>query len=278
MAATVTVQVHRMRQNAPAAAGGFGDERPYARQVAALHRIRLDQEDLTARVDLVVFSNSNKEQTLDVHAMEQPPVERLRSVRYASRFGDGWRYLARAHHGASARPVGAGVQLVRPAALAGSVRRSTCCGKRRSGLPPGETPDLKELCSDDVIKVLDMNETHADQIRALATSIATVVHEDSSQFKGFVAASRKVSDLKRWLRRQAVTRVQFTSKPDPFVTERQWRLLFDSGDDGFLSRDLLLIDTLVAVHGLDPKWRRDDPSARSQADDELDEEPEEQDA
>ena len=123
-----------------------------------------------------------------------------------------------------------------------------------------------------------MNETDADQIRALAAGIATVVHEDNAQFKGFVAACRKVSDLKRWLRRQAVTQVQFTRKPDPFVTERQWRLLFDSGDDGFMSRDLLLIDTLAAVHQLDPKWRRDDPSARSQSDDELDEETEELDA
>lgn len=104
------------------------------------------------------------------------------------------------------------------------------------------------------------------------------MNEDDSQFKAFVTACRKTGDLKRWLRRQAINQVRFTRKPDAFVTERQWRLLFDSGDDGFLNRDLLLIDTLMAVHDLDPKWRRDDPGARRQSDDELDEEGEERDA
>lgn len=280
MAGTVKVQVHRMRQNAAVAAGGFGAKRPYARQVAALHRIRGYEEELTAGVDLVVFSNSNKEQALDVHAMEQPLAEWLRSVRYASHFGDGWHYLARAHHGAKMPGLSALAHNLfdRPRRVMSVAAQYLLRHAGDTDLPPGETPDLRALCSDYVIKVLDMNETDADQIRALATSIATVVHEDNGQFKGFVAACRKVSDLKRWLRRQAVTQVQFTRKRDPFITERQWRLLFDSGDDGFMSRDLLLIDTLAAVHDLDPKWRSDDPSARSQADDELDEETEEQDA
>ena len=280
MAATVAVQVRRMRQNAAVAAGRFSDKRPYARQVAALHRIRGYEEELTAGVELLVFSNGNKEQALDVHAMEQPLAEWLRLVRYAQRFGEGWRYLARAHHGAKVPGLSALARNLfdRPRRVVSVAAQYLLRHAGDTGMPPGETPDLRALCSDYVIKVLDMNETDADQIRALATSIATVVHEDNSQFKGFVAACRKVSDLKRWLRRQAVTQVQFTRKPDPFVTERQWRLLFDSGDDGFLSRDLLLIDTLAAVHQLDPKWRRDDPSARSQSDDELDEETEELDA
>ena len=280
MAVTVTVQVRRMRQNAAVAAGRFSDKRPYARQVAALHRIRAYEEELTAGVDLLVFSNGNKEQALDVHVMEQPLAEWLRSVRYASRFGEGWRYLARAHHGVKVPGQSALARNLfdRPRRVVGVAAEYLLRQAGDTGMPPGETPDLRALCSDYVIKVLDMNETDADQIRALAAGIATVVHEDNGQFKGFVAACRKVSDLKRWLRRQAVTQVQFTRKPDPFVTERQWRLLFDSGDDGFMSRDLLLIDTLAAVHQLDPKWRRDDPSARSQSDDELDEETEELDA
>jgi hypothetical protein len=279
MAATVNVQVRRMRQNAAVAAGRFGDKRPYARQVAALHRIRAYEEKLTAGVDLLVFSNSNKEQTLDVHAMEQPLAEWLRSIRYAARFGNGWRYLARAHRSVKVPGQSALARNLfgRPRRVVGVAAEYLLQQASDLGMPPGETPDLGALCSDYVIKVLDMNETDADQIRALAASVAAVVEEDSSQFKGFAAACRKVSDLKRWLRRQAITRLQFTTKPDPFVSERQWRLLFDSGDDGFMSRDLLLIDTLAAVHALDPKWRSDDPGARSQPDDELDEETEEQD-
>ena len=100
MAVTVAVQVHRMRQNAAVAAGGFGDKRPYARQVAALHRIRAYEEELTAGVELVVFSNSNKEQTLDVHAMGQPLAEWLRfdpsRLSVSATAGVTWRVLTMA--------------------------------------------------------------------------------------------------------------------------------------------------------------------------------------
>ena len=280
MAATVAVQVHRMRQNAAVAAGGFGDKRRYARQVAALRRIRGYEEELTAGVELVVFSNSNKEQTLDVHAMGQPLAEWLRLIRHDQRSGYGWRYLARAHHGAKVPGLSALAHNLfdRPRRVVSVAAQYLLQHAGDTGMPPGETPDLGALCSDYAIKVLDMNESDADQVRGLAANIAGAVNEDDSQFKAFVTACRKTGDLKRWLRRQAINQVRFTRKPDAFVTERQWRLLFDSGDDGFLNRDLLLIDTLMAVHDLDPKWRRDDPGARRQSDDELDEEGEERDA
>ena len=92
---------------------------------------------------------------------------------------------------------------------------------------------------------------------------------DESEFMKFVVAGRRISELKKWLRGKAISQVRFSRAPDVFISERQWRLLFDSGDDGFLNRDLPLICALEEVHALDPKWRTDDPAKRSELDDDL---------
>jgi hypothetical protein len=136
-------------------------------------------------------------------------------------------------------------------------------------MPPGETPDLGALCSDYAMKVLDVNESDNAQIRGVAVAVAARVSEDESQFKKFAVASRSRRDLQGWLRRQAVDHVRYSKEPEPFITERQWLLLFDSADQ-YLHRDLLLIAVLEEVQKLDPKWRRDDPDARKEADSDLD--------
>ena len=116
-----------------------------------------------------------------------------------------------------------------------------------------------------------MEKSDADEIRQLAKNIANEAGQGESQFKKFVVASRttNVRELKKWLRGQAINQVLFSRAPDAFISERQWRLLFDSGDDGFLNRDLLLICALEEVQALDPKWRTDDPAKRSELDDDL---------
>jgi hypothetical protein len=268
--AAVVEQVRRMRLNTGVAAGDFGVKRPYARQVAALRQIRGYDRELTAGVELFVFSNSNKEQTLDLHQMAQPLAEWLRRVRYDPRYADGWRYLNRAH--ASSKVRGSSILarnlFDRPRQVisaAVSYLREQASGV---GAPPGESPDLGALCSYYAIKVLDVNEADNDQIRGVAAAIAKRASEDESQFKKFAVASRSPRDLQGWLRRQAVDRVRYSHEPDPFITERQWLLLFDSADQ-YLHRDLLLIAVLNQLHDLDPKWRRDDPDARREADEDF---------
>lgn len=268
--AAVTEQVRQMRRKTDVAAGAFGIKRPYARQVAALQQIRGYDRELTAGVELFVFSNSNKEQTLDLHQMTQPLAEWLRRIRYDPRYATGWRYLNRAHTSSKVRG---------PSMLArnlfdrpGQVISTTVSYLREQasglGVPPGETPDLGALCSDYAIKVLDVNESDNTQIRGVAVAIAARVDDDESQFKKFAMASRSRHDLQGWLRRQAVDHVRYSKEPDPFITERQWLLLFDSADQ-YLHRDLLLIAVLEEVQKLDPKWRRDDPDARKDADDDY---------
>lgn len=261
----VARQVHRTRQGADVAAGRFGDSRPYARQVAALTGIRAYDMRLTAGVDLMVFSNSNKEQSLDVYAMSLPLAEWVRMIRHRPEMAAGWRYLVRAHYGpavpgwsALARNLFA--QPVRVVATAAAYLRSHAGDLR---VPPVEAPDLGTVCRDYAIEVLEMQKSDADEIRQLARNVAGEAGQDESGFMQFVVATRKTSELKRWLRGKAIGQVRFSQAPEAFISERQWRLLFDSPDDGFLNRDLLLICALEEVHGLDPKWRTDDPAARA---------------
>jgi hypothetical protein len=268
---TVTRRVGRMRRQADVAAGRFGASRPYARQVAALYEVRGYDRRFTAGVDLIVFSNSNKEQTLDSHEMDQPLAEWLPRVRYNPRFADGWRWLIRAHYSAKvpglsslARSLFDQPLRIVPTAAAYLTRLAGELGK-----PAGETPALAVLIFDYATRVLNVNNSDAEQIRLLAAKIAGVASQDETEFKKFAVAARKVGSLQQWLRGQAVGHVLYTRQPEPFMTDRQWLLLFDSGNDGFLNRNLLLIGTLEEVHSLDPKWRSDDPEARKDTDDDF---------
>jgi len=270
---TVAVQAGRMQRKADVAAGRFGLKRPYARQVAALHEIRSYEERFTAGVELLVFSNSNKDQTLDSHQMDQPLAEWLRLVSGDPRFRDGWRYLIRAHHNAKVRGLSSLARRLfdEPERIPSAAKDYLIRLADERGVPAGETPALTALTFDYAIEVLNVNRTDAEQIRLLAANIANAAAQEETDFKKFTVAARKVGTLQHWLRRQAVGQVLYTRHPDAFITERQWLLLFDSGTDSFLNRDLLLIATLEQVHGLDPKWRTDDPDARKDTDDDGDE-------
>jgi hypothetical protein len=274
---TVPVRTGRMQRKADVAAGRFGFKRPYARQVAALYEIRNYEERFTAGVELLVFSNSNKEQTLDTHEMEQPLAEWLRLSSGDARFQEGWRYLIRAHHSAKVRGLSALARNLfdQPARIPSAAKDYLIRLAGDRGVPAGETPALTALTFDYAIGVLNVNETDAEQIRQLAVNIANVAARDETDFKKFTVAARKVGTLQHWLRRQAVGQILYTRQPDAFITESQWLLLFDSGTDSFLNRDLLLIATLEKVHSLDPKWRTDDPEAHKDTDDEFEVEEEE---
>lgn len=265
---TVGIQVMRMRRDAALAAGVFGAKIPYARQVAAVRRIRNYSEPVTAGIDLMVFSNSNKEQTLDIHSMNQPLAEWIRAVHYQGP-PSGWRYFVRVHHGEKVRGQSALARNLfdEPRRVVGTTAAYLSGHAEVLAVPPGETPDLAAITTDYAIKVLDVTTSDADQIRELAQNVATVVDESQGEFMKFVQACRRTGDLQKWLRRQAIGQVRFTRSTGAFVTERQWRLLFDSGDDGFLNRDLLLVCALEAVHRSDPKWRTDNPDARKKDDD-----------
>jgi hypothetical protein len=271
---TVARQVGRMRREADVAAGRFGASRPNARQVAALYEVRAYDKRFVEGVELIVFKNGNQEQQLDSYEMDQPLAEWLRLIRYDQRFADGWRYLIRAHHGPKVPGLSS---LARN--LFGQPQRivATACAyltrlADEAARPAGETPALAVIIFDYATRVLNVNNADAEQIRLLAANVAAVAGQDKSGFQKFAVAARKVGTLQQWLRRQAVGQVLYDQKSGAFITERQWLLLFDSGTDGFLNRDLLLISTLEQIHSRNPEWRTDDPEARKEIDDNFDSE------
>jgi hypothetical protein len=265
-------QVLRMQQNAAVGAGRFGDARPYARQVAALRLVRAYDDEIRGGLDLMVFSNSNKEQTLDVHSMDQPMARWVRRIQSQPDMTDGWRYLKRAHH--TAKVPG----------LSGLARnlfdRPRLVTERAAGylhdlaadlrVPPAEARALAVICLNYATEVLGMEKTDAEEIRALARNIAGEASQSSGEFTQFFkVAARKPGGLKKWLQNKALSQALYSKKPEVFISERQWRLLFDDDLDGFLNRDLLLICALEEVHALNPAWRTDDPGERGELDDDL---------
>jgi hypothetical protein len=264
-------QVHRMRQDASVGAGRFSDARPYARQVAALRLIRAYDDEISGGLDLMVFSNSNKEQALDVHSMGQPMANWARDIRYQPDMREGWRYLKRAHRTAMvpglsglARNLFDRPHLV-TARAAGYLRELAA----DLHVPPAEARALAVICLNYATEVLGMEKSDAEEIRALARNIAGETSQGGSEFGEFVFAARKPGDLKKWLRSRAISQARYSRKPEIFISERQWRLLFDADLDGFLNRDLLLICALEEVHALNPEWRTDDPGKRSEFDDDF---------
>jgi hypothetical protein len=268
---TVRRQVHRMRQDATVGAGRFGDARPYARQVAALRLIRAYEDEIQGGLDLMVFSNSNKEQTLDVHSMDQPMANWVRDIRYQPDMTDGWRYLKRAHHTPKVPGLSGLARNLfdRPRLVTGRVAGYLYELAADLRVPPREVPALAMICLNYATEVLGMEKSDAEEIRALARNVAGEAGQGNGEFMQFIVATRKPGGLKKWLLGKAVAQVRFSQKPETFISERQWRLLFDAGEDEFLNRDLLLICALEEVHGLNPAWRIDDPAKRSEFDDDF---------
>ncbi|MCK9872560.1 hypothetical protein MRI28_23460 [Nocardiopsis dassonvillei] len=248
-------QVDQTRRQA--VAGAPAGERPaYARQLAALvglRGLRSYEETVTDGVELMVFTNSNKEQDLAVHAMDQPATEWIRDLPHLPL---GW--LGRTHRWEKVpgRSMLARNLFDLPERVIPTVAhflRERALGK--DGIC-AQTPLLFATCSSYATKVLQVSSTDLDQINQLAARIAQVLNtEDDKELKKFLQARRKLVTLRAWLQRASVDRTLRTQEAEPFITERQWRLLFDAEDRVFLHRDLLFIGVLNHLHELKPAWR-----------------------
>jgi hypothetical protein len=182
----VRLQVARTLQQAMVGAGAATPS-PYWREVTALRQLRRHSRRLSAGVELIVFSNSNKEQVLDEHAMEQPLAEWLRSTVRGSRTG-GFRYLARAHR---TKNVPGTAMLARHAFHAPQQVLRRVVTFLRAVLAehpavPGEVAHLVPLSLSYAIEVLQVNEKDVVRIRQLAGHIAETLapHRERGVLKG----------------------------------------------------------------------------------------------
>jgi hypothetical protein len=268
----VRFQVVRTLQQATMGAG-TATTSAYWREVAALRHLRNHSRRLAAGVELIVFSNSNKEQVLDEHAMEQPLAEWLRSTLHDSQRRGAFRYLARAHH---RKKVPGTAMLARHAfrapqrVLTGTVSFLRTAAAE-SATVPGEVPHLVPLGFSYAIEVLQVNQKDVDRIQQLAGHIAEVLTplRERGALKAYENAHREPRRLQDWLQKRAVTWALTPpeSRDGPFVTPEQWRLLFDPDERSWLHQDLLFIAVLEQLHRRG--WRADDAGARDNLDDDL---------
>ncbi|WP_285757136.1 hypothetical protein [Nocardiopsis ansamitocini] len=265
---TVGVQARRMLKRSVFSPGSSAvpaaKSMAYSRQRRVVEALRAYEGDLVDGVELMVFSNSNKEQELTVHAIDQPAAEWISASAY-DRHKQGWVFLARAHH--SPKVPGASMLarnlFDRPlwvVSSASSYLRDLT--EKKTGVP-GEGPALAQACFSYSTRVLMTTETDAAAIRQLARRIAeTVDTEDAGELKKYFQAHRSPKGLRAWLRNKSTQHMLRSSSPEPFVTEQQWLLLFDSEERNYLHRDLLFVGMLAELHELAPAWR-DDPEQRS---------------
>jgi hypothetical protein len=270
---TVAVQVSRTLQQVAIAASAKGPG-PYAREVAALRRLRSYEEGLRAGVELYVFSNSNREPVLEVHALEQPLAEWLRATMRDTRAREGFRYLGRAHW---TEKIPGSALLARNA-----FRQPTRILQRavgylgglalESGAPPAETAALARICLSFVAEVLQVKERDAERIKELAGRIAGLIaaQPEPGRLKRYEQAQRDSRQLQGYLKREAVDWALRSGQAQPLVTDEQWRLLFEPDGQGWFHRDLLLLCVLqaLAARGWPPSaGPADDPAARAGRDD-----------
>jgi hypothetical protein len=266
-----TVQVGRTRRKATVG-DQDGKALPYAREVTALRHLRTYDRRLTAGVELIVFSNSNKEQVFEAHALEQPLAEWLRTTVRDNERRRGFGYLIRAHH---TKDVPGSAFLARRAfrtprqVLTRAVAFLRDATANNAALP-GEAPHLVPLCFSYAIEVLQVHDKDVGRIRQLAEHIAEVLapQRERGVLKTYENAHRDPRMLQQWLRKRAVTwTLTRGNAAEAFITADQWRLLFDSDGQGRLHQDLLFIAVLEQLHIRG--WQPDDAEARHDLDDDL---------
>lgn len=263
-------QVRRTRSRIGIASTSIA-ERRYSREVEALRALRSYEDRLRDGVELYVFSNSNKQQTLDVYGVEQPLAEWLRSTLQSPVLDAGFRYLIRAHYRpkfpGSARlayNIFRSPHLV-PIAAVDYLSRLTS----ESGAPPPETNALAQVYRSFIKEVFGVAQRDVDQIVRLGNGIGALLRENPQRgtLKQFEHAHGDVGRLQTWLKRQATMWTLGQKVSEPLVTTEQWRLLFEPGDRVRFHRDLLFVAVLedLARH----QWLAGSPDDRDDQDDDI---------
>jgi len=272
---TIPVQVTRTQARQAIGSGPSGST-PYPRETRALRRLRSYEDTMRAGVELFVFSNSNREQVLDVHALEQPLAEWLHKTMRDHQAREGFRYLRRAHW---TEKVPGSALLARNAFHNPERILRRAVGylsglALESGAPPGETGSLTQLCLSFVTEVLNVKGHDAERINQLAARIAgrIAAQPEPGRLKKYEQAQRDSRQLQAYLKREAVDWALQSGEAQPLVTDEQWRLLFEPDGQGWFHRDLLFISVLQALAARG--WRpgngpADDPAARAGRDDSI---------
>jgi hypothetical protein len=273
MARTVTRQVERNRR---VIALGRADRRSVpANEVLALWALRQHADRLTAGVELLVFSNNNRDQTLEIQSMEQPVAEWLRrSSRPPLR--SGFPALLRAHATAKrAGVVGLAQNAFRSPERIAQVCARYLTARLDRGVVREDTGDLARLCFSFVTEVMLMEQKELDEIKEAGAQVAAWLGAQNSagQLRAFNATLREPSRMRHWLMRRNIDALLDSGSAikGPLVTENQFRLLFDPEvEHAWFHRQLLVVSVIQRLHemGFSPADRAE--VAAEMAEDEAD--------
>ncbi|WP_330182252.1 hypothetical protein OHB26_00365 [Nocardia sp. NBC_01503] len=226
---------------------------PYARELTVLQRVRSYDRRIHAGVELIVLSNSNKEQSLRVQEMTQPSAQWLRTTATDTERRAGYGALVVAQTAKSVPGEAFLAKRVFDHPVDVLYRTVNYLRERLSdkGSVPGESMVLAPLVNSYCIEVLGMDEKDVAQIGELAQRLAALLGQDSrpGPFRDFVRANAKGGDLDGWFRSNSVTWL-LTARPEGMpqvlLSTRESRLLFD-GDGRWAHRRLLFFAVIEAL-------------------------------
>jgi hypothetical protein len=234
-------------------------------EVLALRALRLHEDRLTAGVELLVFSNNNRGQSLEIHSMGQPLAEWLRRSSRPPR-SQGFALLVRAHASVSRAGI---VNLARDAFEAPDRIVGTCARYLTARIDQGvvrrNTRELAEVCFSFVTEVTRMNQTEIDAINIVGGRVAAWLQGENSagQLRAFNATLKDPPRMRHWLMRRNIDALlgQANGIDGPLVTENQFRLLFDPEiEQAWFHRQLLIVSVVEHLHrlGFAPADRAED--------------------
>jgi hypothetical protein len=256
--------------------GDSSARRVEVREVVALRALRGYSDRMIAGVDLVVFNNNNRGQSLDIHTLEQPLAEWLRHTIRDPVLRPGFRALTIAHTTKNTRGlVGLARNAFRdPARIVAVGAQCLATLVTRADPDRAAITNLAALLYSFAIEVMLMSEKDRAEIRATARNIAALLEPEDTggklrQFRAQLSEPRRLSV---WLTRCGV---QWAIRPPgqvagPLVTERAFTLLFDPGSDNpaWFHRDLLLVGVLEELSRL--SWQATDGDAADEVAEDLD--------
>lgn len=236
-------------------------KRAFSREGIALLRLREYDQALRDGVDLIIFSNSNREQSLSTHRLDQPVAEWLRQTMRPSQ-QTGFSAVVKAHrHGKTSGIDALAYNAFRDPERIVATIASYLSRLAEDGAVPSDAGDLAGVCRRFVEKVLGMNKEDIEQIEKLAANLATMIAADTVRGKltGLLRAAKKAGLLMALL--QTMSTQWLLSPPEgangPLMTTRQFRLLFDPDrGQAWLYRQLLAIAVLQELSNRG--WRPED--------------------
>ncbi|GAA0544042.1 hypothetical protein GCM10009546_02600 [Actinomadura livida] len=240
--------------------------KPYARELWVLQAVRAYSRRITSGVELIVLSNSNKEQLLATQELSQPIAEWLRSTNKIPERRTGYPALVATQE---TKQVPGEAYLAkraftRPAQVLDFAIGHVLGRISAAVLIPAEASVLAPLLYSYCREVLTMDDKDVERIKELAGRLAALLGQDSrpGPFRDFIRANSKGGNLYGWFRSKGVDWLLFP-RPDGtapvLLPVQDYRLLFED-ERSWSWRRLLVFAVLEALAeaGWEPKGSQEE--------------------